>query len=139
MEQSASLSSTFKSQHSEVVKIQTVKLDDFWKEAGRDTVSVMKIDVEGVEEKVLCGAAELMARDKPIIFCEILPNSSGWEVIPTILAKLGYLRAAINTNYITVQRGSEPDLCAHNYILFPLSLEPIIRDVACSVNVQYRS
>jgi FkbM family methyltransferase len=140
VESSASLSATFKSQHSEIVTVKTVRLDDYYHQAGLvGPVTVMKIDVEGAEERVLSGAAELMARDKPIIFCEILPNSSGWREIPAILAKVSYLRAAILTNTLVAQEGAGPDLRAHNYILFPRNLESVIRKVAQSVNVHYQT
>jgi FkbM family methyltransferase len=139
VETSSSLSSTFKSQHSEVVPVKTIKLDDYCRQIGLGSVAVMKIDVEGAEEKVLRGAAELMARDKPIIFCEILPNAGAWSVLPAMLARTGYMRGGIHPKALVIQEDAGPDPTAHNHILFPRSLEPIIREAARSVNINYQS
>lgn len=139
METSASLSSSFRSKHSEIFAVKTVKLDDYCQQVGRDPVTVMKVDVEGAEDRVLSGATDLMARDNPIIFCEMFPSSSGWHLIPAILAKVGYLRAAIHPNMVITQEGPEPDLSAQNYILFPTKLEPLVCKVAHSVNMHYQT
>ena len=97
----------------------------------------MKIDVEGVEDRVLTGAVELMMRDKPIIFCEILPNAHAWAVIPTILERTNYKRAALYPHALIVQEGAAPELIAHNHILFPRSLELAVREIARSADVPY--
>lgn len=44
---------------------------DFCARAGRRTVTLIKIDVEGMEPAVLAGARETIARDHPTIFMEI--------------------------------------------------------------------
>ena len=139
VENSASLSSAFSSRHSAIVAVKTVRLDDYCGQAGLGPVSVMKIDVEGAEDRVLSGAAKLMARDKPIIFCEILPNAGTWSVIPAILARTGYLRAAIHRKALVVQEDATPDPNVNNHILFPRSLEPTIIEIARTVNVRYRA
>ncbi len=46
-------------------------LDTVWNEAGRPSVSVVKIDVEGTEEGVLEGARELLAACHPALLIEI--------------------------------------------------------------------
>ena len=139
VENSASLSSTFKSRHSGIVAVKTVRLDDYCGQAGLGPVSVMKIDVEGAEDRVLSGAAKLMVRDKPIIFCEIMPNADTWSVITSILAKAGYLRAAIHRKALVVQEDAIPDPNVNNHVLFPRSLEPMIVEVARTVNLRYRA
>jgi hypothetical protein len=36
---------------------------------------MMKIDTEGTEDRVLAGAAGLVAATRPVIFCEVLPRA----------------------------------------------------------------
>lgn len=46
-------------------------LDEIWKERDRECVSLIKIDVEGMESSVLRGSLELINEHKPIILLEI--------------------------------------------------------------------
>lgn len=55
------------------VRVPSVSLDDYlaskhdW---GTDRVSLVKIDVQGAEERVVRGARETLIRDRPAIVCE---------------------------------------------------------------------
>jgi FkbM family methyltransferase len=89
VETSASLSSNFKSAHSDILTVRTIKLDDYCRQIGPKRVAVMKIDVEGMEHKVLKGAQNTIARDRPIIFCEVLPSASTWAEISLSLESAG--------------------------------------------------
>jgi FkbM family methyltransferase len=76
--------------------IQTRRLDDLNAEvAGR--VSLMKIDVEGMEEQVLHGGLERIARDRPIIYAEA--NSDDHLArIGSLLAGCGYVASGRHWN-----------------------------------------
>ncbi len=50
----------------EKIVVRTRTLDDIVKEAGWDGVDLLKIDVQGVEDKVLAGAAETLPRTRGI-------------------------------------------------------------------------
>ena len=52
-------------------------------------VQFIKIDVEGMEEQVLAGAAKLIARDRPILYFEVL-EIERLESSRAMLTKLGY-------------------------------------------------
>jgi hypothetical protein len=52
----------------EKVRIDT--LDSVWIQHGKPSVSFIKIDVEGFEYPVLCGAKSLLAECRPIIYGE---------------------------------------------------------------------
>jgi FkbM family methyltransferase len=66
-------------------------LDDFAKKSGIEKIDFIKIDVEIFEQKVLAGAKEILARDRPTLFVEIVGN---WK-------ERGYL----NTRYAaTIQQ-----------------------------------
>src|SRR5690554_1345973 len=67
--------------------IVLVALDDLdWK----DTIKMIKVDVEGMELQVLTGAVDLLERDKPILYIES-QTSEDFAVISSFLKNLGYL------------------------------------------------
>jgi len=67
--------------------IQTVSLDRFLGEANHSNVSVMKVDVEGMEISVLRGAESILERSKPIIFFECIEENSGSMVESFLVAR----------------------------------------------------
>lgn len=74
--------------------IETRSLDAL---IGEDRVDVIKIDAEGMELEVLAGAAGLIARDKPVIWVEVLrPNIMGF--VQTWCRRAGY-RVVDSTAY----------------------------------------
>ena len=137
VETSASLSSKFKSAHSDVLTVRTIKLDDYCRQISSKRVAVMKIDVEGMEHKVLKGAQETIARDRPIIFCEILPAARTWAEISLILESAGYLVGSIHPNALVV--GKKPDQTTHNHIMFSANMEAVVRDAARASNIEYQA
>ena len=62
-------------------EVYLIPLDGFIKES----VALIKIDVEGAEEKVINGAKELISRCKPVIVCE-----GDKVVLDKLLGTLGY-------------------------------------------------
>ena len=62
-----------------VNQVQCWRLDDFL--AGDERVQLIKIDVEGMELEVLCGAQELITRCRPIIYCEMNQKTTGDALI----------------------------------------------------------
>jgi hypothetical protein len=62
-----------------VNRVQCWRLDDFL--AGDERVQLIKVDVEGMELEVLCGAQELIARCRPIIYCELNQKRTGDALI----------------------------------------------------------
>ena len=50
-------------------------LDDI---ASGETVQFIKIDVEGMEDQVLAGSRSMLARDRPIVFFEVLELQTLW-------------------------------------------------------------
>lgn len=70
-------------------EIPIVRLDDL----DLANFSVMKIDVEGAEERVLRGAHETIVRLRPLIIAESLENKGG---VVALLRELGYRRVPIS-------------------------------------------
>ena len=96
-----------------VVRVRTMRLDDYVKAEGIDRVNVMKIDVEGAEDRVITGAAKTLERDRPVIFLDV--HNIGTSRLADMAANLqglGYRFKALESG-----RGSntlEPDL---DYVL----------------------
>lgn len=77
----------------EVVPMYT--LDAALRENGVDRVDFLKMDVDGFEAKVIRGAQETLARDRPIMFFEVTPSAmraNGDDVSDLVgtLTGLGY-------------------------------------------------
>ena len=76
-------------------------LDSLLNDAGVTHVDVVKLDVEGAEPLVLAGAAEMLARDRPVLVSEFYPlalDSAPWggaEAYLAQLRQLGYRLSAI--------------------------------------------
>jgi FkbM family methyltransferase len=50
------------------VPIRARRLDSLWREAGFPRISLVKIDVQGAEAKVLAGATAMVESDRPAVF-----------------------------------------------------------------------
>ncbi len=67
--------------------IPLVALDDLdWE----DPVKMIKVDVEGMELQVLAGAAQLLQRDKPILYIES-QTAADFSLIKNLLKEYGYI------------------------------------------------
>ncbi len=53
------------------VTVRATTLDRYLTDAGIDRVDAIKIDVEGAEDLVIAGAAETLARDRPVLFLDV--------------------------------------------------------------------
>jgi FkbM family methyltransferase len=82
------------------VPVCAVRLDDMLRERGWPEVSVIKIDVQGAEDRVLEGAAATLDRLRPALYVEINANHAGHmdgtaRRVCDRLAALGYSRHAL--------------------------------------------
>jgi FkbM family methyltransferase len=78
------------------IVVKAVNLDQYVAERNIQRVDVMKLDVEGGELDVLRGAAEMFARFRPILICEVLDETTsvwGYQAreIVSMLGDVGYL------------------------------------------------
>lgn len=67
-------------------------------------VDFIKIDVEGMEEEVLAGAADLLARCRPAMLIEII--KSNVAAIEATLQARGYLHYRLGINLLAIHRDS---------------------------------
>lgn len=82
-------------------RLRIVPFDHLEPELGiKHRVSLVKIDVEGFERRVIAGMATMLARDKPLVLFEsqTAQGPEGCEAIMALLRSLGYRR------FIAVER-----------------------------------
>ncbi len=78
--------------------VKTIMIDGL----GLDRLDLLKIDVEGMEAEALQGAAETIARCKPILFVETIKSDKG--AITSALRNEGYNVLPNGMNIIAVHR-----------------------------------
>lgn len=71
---SASLKSDFLECDQEVIEVQGIRIDDFVDQQKFESVDLIKVDVEGVEEIALRGMQATIDRFKPTLFIEVLDD-----------------------------------------------------------------
>jgi len=86
------------------VDVPVFRLDDFVVERGMNRrVDLVKIDVQGFEWKMICGAQETLKRDRPVVFCEVSPSmmaavDDDFHVLLRFFEELGYDVAAVDVD-----------------------------------------
>lgn len=71
-----------------IVEMPSTTLDDFVYADGNPLPSLMKIDVEGAEARVLSGAARVLAEARPVVVVEVSPKTM--EAVEVLMAGLDY-------------------------------------------------
>lgn len=109
----------------EGVDIEEKKLDGLVK----DSVSLMKIDVEGFEKKVLVGAKNILKKYKPELFIELATKPEFKEIYDGFLADLGYKPIAVFNNTATYHFSANAKPNKFKYsITKPYAIRRIIRN-----------
>ena len=70
-------------------RVRTLTLDAFVRERAIARVDLVKLDIETGEPAALRGMRETLARDRPALICEVLPNARVDE-IDAVVRPLGY-------------------------------------------------
>lgn len=66
-------------------------------------VSIIKVDAEGTEERVLAGALHLLVEYRPVVLTEQLNKESG-KAVACILTPLGYTARPLSQNMVVWER-----------------------------------
>jgi FkbM family methyltransferase len=119
IETSASLEPDFKESIERVVPVQASTLDDAWSAEGRPAVSVVKIDVEGSEHRVLLGASQLVAQCRPVLTIEVLTGAEV-DALERFRREWDYVDVTLGPTEAVVNRPSvQPDPQSPNHLLVP--------------------
>ena len=70
--------------------VEVVTLDRVVSDQRLGRVDLVKVDTEGAEADVLGGMRRTLHRDRPVIFCEVLPGRHTEEALEAILRPLDY-------------------------------------------------
>ncbi len=130
IETSASLEPDFKEEIAERLEVRTSTLNDAWAAHGSPPVTMVKIDVEGSEARVLRGAAALVAACRPVVSVEVLGRLDS-APLEEIRSALGYVDVTLAAEVAVVGRAAvavQPD--APNHLLVPPErLEQVVGDL----------
>ena len=81
------------------LKVDVKTIDSVTVDLGIEEIFLLKIDVEGMEEKVLLGAIETIRRCKPVIFIEFLKSDP--KKLKRQIEELGYeIREILTENFL---------------------------------------
>jgi FkbM family methyltransferase len=120
VETSSSLESRFKPRYYEILDVRTITIDGL--NVAEQRVSVIKIDVAGHECAVLAGAADTVARHRPVIFVEILERAD-MGFLSHFIASQGYVDVPLrSTGQLMAQGTVAFDSAAWNHALVPTEL-----------------
>ena len=95
----SSLRSDWQTRRTSVVEVETLSLDGYCR--ARDvSPSFLKIDVEGIEDRVIAGSSGVLARGSALIALEVLfnPIQDVYKNSFRLLRELGYRPSAINAD-----------------------------------------
>lgn len=89
---SSSLSEAFMRAAGDVRRssVPVTSLDRFVRERNLSGVDLVKIDTESTEPQVLRGMCDILRRDRPTVFCEVLMGRGSERALEELLAPLGY-------------------------------------------------
>ena len=106
-------------------EIEISTLDRFVEERGLKRLDFIKIDVEGLEERVLRGGRKTLARFRPMVLIEIQPITleragSSVAAVVALLTSLGYtLMQARRRTLVPLQVRDEPGWLVNAFCLPP--------------------
>lgn len=118
LEMSASLNSTFRPKHSAVLSVPVVTLDTYASQHKLARVDLLKVDVESQEHRVLAGAGKMLAKDRPIVFLEVLADAN-IDALDGLRQRFDYRAVAARPDGIAHLDGIASDAETVNQILCP--------------------
>lgn len=85
-------------QEQEIKTIETVTLDSFVHQNGIEQVDMIKIDTQGAEALVLKGSHEVISRNRPVIFLEVVRKQQYSRDALNVLKDLDYTFFGLRKN-----------------------------------------
>lgn len=109
----------------ETVVVDTITLDEYTARKGIKRVDFIKIDVEGVERRVIEGAAETIGKYRPLLLVEVVEqnlarfNTKPEELVEYIMG-LGYTPYVISTGGLKAYNESNRTSTTPNMFFVPM-------------------
>jgi FkbM family methyltransferase len=76
--------------NAQLTKVPAVRLDRFLESRNLGPVGLVKLDIEAAEPEAVSGMLRTLERDRPPIFCEVLPGFDADRRLEELLGRLGY-------------------------------------------------
>lgn len=108
---------------SRAIEVPVETLDRYTAARAITGVDLMKIDAEGSEPGVLRGAAELIARDRPILFCEVLPGRVEEDMEAFVHAHAYRVFSAQREGLVPVDRFAPANRVSPDFVFVPQGRE----------------
>jgi FkbM family methyltransferase len=115
--------------HAVPIQVESMTLDDFTEANEINQLDLIKMDVEGAEPGVLAGGAATIARDRPIIVCEVLFGTTE-RALEEFLEPFAYSYFLITDTGLEARDNIEGDATSRylNYLFVPQSRASEIAD-----------
>lgn len=119
------------------IDVPLVTLDSEFPIANDDHVDLIKIDVEGMESRVVAGARELLRTRRPMVTVEILDDK---YVAPLAEAYLGldYKLVALTPDSLDVQPDFRRTESTENYLTVPAEKLDVVKRLAETLHLGWR-
>ena len=135
LEMSASLSSEFRAQHSQVLCVAVTTLDEFVRASGIEKVDLLKVDVESQEHRVLTGARHVIAAHRPLILLEVLAGADV-NSLEAIRKRHDYLAFRLRPFGLVRAETVDVDRACQNQLLAPSEAMPRLKKIAELANLR---
>jgi len=132
LETSASLNPVFKDHAVPSQQVVTKKFDDAIP-AG-ELVTVIKVDIEGHEDKFLTGAMDRVARDRPYIFIEVLQHANV-DVANLFIRRFDFVNYELHTDGLLKMAEVRFNIRAWNHAFIPSERAPEFERIAAAAGV----
>lgn len=118
VETSCSLNHAFRKVHERVVRVPVVTVDGHVASEGIGRVDLMKVDVEGFEDRVLSGAMSTIERFRPTVFIEV-GSADTVALVEATRASCGYTVFQFHQDRVIARDRVRFDSENWNYCLVP--------------------
>jgi FkbM family methyltransferase len=105
-------------------RVPVLTLDRFLRDRAVTGVDLVKLDTELTEPQVLAGMAETLARDRPVVLCEVLSGQTA-EALETIFRGLDYRMCHISPAGLVPRTRIESHPEWLNYLFAPSTHEVV--------------
>ena len=118
VETSASLEPDFKEVVASSFEVRTSTLDDAWRGRGEPAVTMVKVDVEGSEARVLRGAEAVISTCRPVLSIEVL-RAEDTGPLEAARARHRYVDITLAPGRAVICPSVAVDPAAPNHLLVP--------------------
>jgi len=123
-------------------KVKVISLDSYFRDARFQSLDFIKIDVEGMEDKVLTGAKDLIGKFRPIMYIENdkIEKSKGLIRLVKSMDYIPYWHYPPlynSNNYFGVKENIYPNIVSINMICIPTENTMTIKGVTEATDEDY--